>query len=408
VNRAILHVDMDAFYASVEQRDDPRLAGLPVVVGGRGARGVVAAASYEARRHGLRSAMPMRRALELCPEAIVVPPRMRRYREVSRQVFAIFHDYTPVVEGLSLDEAFLDVTASLQLHGTPESIAARIKSRIHDELGLTASIGVATNRLVAKIASDIDKPDGLTLVPPERVQEVLDPLPVSRLPGLGRLKGEAVRAAGITTLGQLRRADDRTLWPLFGARSQLMRSRAAGIDDRPISPEREELSISAEETFDTDLQDPAQLHALLLDLADRATARLRRTGLAAGVVSVKIRRADFRTFSRQLPLRPPGADSGVISRTAQGLLAAWLREHPGAALRLVGIGLSDLGKSAQLDLISGLDSTPAAPIDPVVDRIRERFGDRAIFRAGTGASADGGERHKSLELPVRHRPRQPS
>jgi DNA polymerase IV len=408
VNRAILHVDMDAFYASVEQRDDPRLAGLPVLVGGRGARGVVAAASYEARRHGPRSAMPMRRALELCPDAIVVAPRIRRYREVSRQVFAIFHDYTPLVEGLSLDEAFLDVTASLQLHGPPESIAALIKSRIHDELGLTASIGVAANRLVAKIASDLDKPDGLTLVPPERVHEVLDPLPVSRLPGLGRLKGEAVRAAGIATLGQLRCADDRTLWPLFGARSQLMRSRAAGLDDRPISPEREELSISAEETFETDLREPARLHAQLLALADRATARLRRAGLDAGLVSVKIRRADFRTFSRQLPLRPPGTGSGVINRAAQGLLTAWLRDHPGAAIRLLGISLSDLGKSAQIDLVSALESTPTAPIDPVVDQIRERFGDRAIFRAGSGVPADGGERHKSLELSVRHRPRQPS
>jgi DNA polymerase-4 len=399
---------MDAFYASVEQRDDPRLVGLPVLVGGRGARGVVAAASYEARRYGARSAMPMRRALELCPEAIVVPPRMRRYREVSRQVFAIFHDYTPVVEGLSLDEAFLDITASLQLHGTPESIAARIKSRIHQETGLTASIGVATNRLVAKIASDLDKPDGLTLVPLERIQEVLDPLPVSRLPGLGRLKGEAVRAAGITTLGQLRQAEDRILWPLFGARSQLMRSRAAGIDDRAISPEREELSISTEETFDTDQRDPARLYALLLGLADRASARLRRTGLEAGVVSVKIRQGDFRTFSRQLPLRPPCADTGIIGRAAQGLLGVWLREHPGAALRLVGISLSGLGKSAQIDLVSALESAPAAPIDPVVDQIRERFGDRAIFRAGTHASTDGGERRTSLELPVRHRPRQPS
>jgi DNA polymerase-4 len=352
--------------------------------------------------------MPMRRALELCPDAIVVAPRMRRYREVSRQVFAIFHDYTPVVEGLSLDEAFLDVTASLQLHGPPESIAARIKSRIREETGLTASIGVATNRLVAKIASDLDKPDGLTLVPPERVHEILDPLPVSRLPGLGRLKGEAVRAAGITTLGQLRHADNRALWPLFGNRSQFLRSRAAGIDDRPIVPQREELSISAEETYDTDLSDPARLHAKLLALADRATTRLRRSGLDAGLVSVKIRRADFQTFSRQLPLKPPGTDSGVIIRAAQGLLSAWLRDHPGAAIRLLGVGLSHLGKSAQIDLVSALESTPAAPIDPVVDQIRERFGDRAIFRAGSSLSADGGERHKSLELSVRPRPRQPS
>jgi DNA polymerase-4 len=396
---------MDAFYASVEQRDDPRLAGRPVLVGGRGARGVVAAASYEARRHGPRSAMPMRRALQLCPDAIVLPPRISRYREVSQQVFAIFRDYTPVVEGLSLDEAFLDVTASQRLHGAPESIAARIKSRIRGELGLTASIGVAPNRLVAKIASDLDKPDGLTIVTPERIHAVLDPLPVSRLPGLGRLKGEAVRAAGIATLGELRRADDRQLWPLFGNGAQRMRDRAAGVDDRPVSPDREEQSISAEETFDSDLRDPDRLHAQLLRLADRASARLRRAGLEAGRVSVKIRRGDFRTFSRQAPMRPAGADSAAIGRTAADLLETWLQDNPGAALRLLGVGLSDLGRTAQMDLVSAVETDPAAPIDPVVDQIRERFGEKAIFRARTGISADGGEHAASLELPVRPRRR---
>lgn len=396
---------MDAFFASVEQRDDPRLAGRPVLVGGGGARGVVAAASYEARRHGPRSAMPMHRALALCPEAIVVPPRMKRYREVSRQVFAILGDYTPVVEGLSLDEAFLDVTASLRLHGTPPDIASRIKSRIRDQLGLTASIGVAPNRLVAKIASDLDKPDGLTVVTPDRIHAVLDPLPVSRLPGLGRLKGEAVRAAGIATLGELRHAEDRLLWPLFGNGSQRMRERASGIDDRPIVPDREELSISAEETFDTDLRDAALLNAHLLRLADRASARLRRAGLAAGLVTLKIRRADFRTFTRQQPLRPAGTDSGQIGRSAQALLAAWRRDQPAAAVRLLGVGLSDLGRSDQMDLVSALEAAPPAPIDPVMDQIRERFGERAIFRAVAGGSADGGERATSLESPVRQRPR---
>ncbi|HEY0767238.1 MAG TPA: DNA polymerase IV, partial [Steroidobacteraceae bacterium] len=216
MTRAVLHVDMDAFYASVEQRDDPALAGKPLVVGWDGARGVVAAASYEVRRFGVHSAMPMRTALKLCPQAVCVRPRMRRYQEVSRVVFGVFHEVTPLVQGLSLDEAFLDVTASQELLGGAVDIARRIKRRIRELTGLSASVGVAPNKLVAKIASDLGKPDGLTVVAPERVREVLDPLSVRRLPGLGRKTGARVEAVGIATLGELRSAPDAVLWPLFG------------------------------------------------------------------------------------------------------------------------------------------------------------------------------------------------
>src|SRR5579871_6042109 len=216
MNRAVLHVDMDAFYASVEQRDDPSTAGKPVIVGGLGGRGVVAAASYEVRRFGVRSAMPMSTALRLCPHAICIRPRMARYQQVSAQVFDVFHEVTPLVQGLSLDEAFLDVTDSVALMGDPASIARRIKMRIRELTGLTASVGVAPNKLVAKIASDLDKPDGLTVVPEGRIQEVLDPLSVRRLPGLGRKMGERVEATGIRTFAQLRKAGDAVLWPLFG------------------------------------------------------------------------------------------------------------------------------------------------------------------------------------------------
>src|SRR5215470_18928836 len=223
MTRAVLHVDMDAFYASVEQHDDPRLAGQPLIVGWDGGRGVVAAASYEVRRFGVHSAMPMRTALRLCPHAVCVRPRMQRYQEVSAVVFGVFREVTPLVQGLSLDEAFLDVTASQHLPGGAVEIARHVKRRIAELTGLTASVGVAPNKLVAKIASDLMKPDGLTVVEPERVHAVLDPLSVRRLPGLGRKTGAKVEAAGIATLGELRSAPDAVLWPLFGRYTALMR-----------------------------------------------------------------------------------------------------------------------------------------------------------------------------------------
>src|SRR3954468_5187626 len=253
MRRAVLHVDMDAFYASVEQRDNPETAGKPLIVGGTNGRGVVAAASYEVRKYGVHSAMPMSTALRLCPHAICVRPRMDRYKEVSSQVFAIFHEVTPLVQGLSLDEAFLDVTESAALFGDAVAIARRIKQRVLETTRLTASVGVAPNKLVAKIASDLDKPDGLTVVEPERIHAVLDPLPVRRLPGLGRKTGAKVETRGIQTFAQLRAAPDSVLWPLFGRYVQRIRDRAAGIDDRPVEPDREEKSISAEDTFERDV-----------------------------------------------------------------------------------------------------------------------------------------------------------
>src|SRR5262245_56620079 len=215
-DRSILHVDMDAFYASIEQRDEPRIKGKPVIVGGTQGRGVVAAASYEVRKFGVHSAMPMTTALRLCPHAVCVQPRMQVYKDVSNQVFKSFHEITPLVEGLSLDEAFLDVTASLPLMGDAVSIARSIKNRIHETTRVTASVGVAPNKLVAKIASDMKKPDGLTVVTPENVRDSLGALSVRRLPGLGRKTGAQVEEAGIQTLAELRSASDAVLWPIFG------------------------------------------------------------------------------------------------------------------------------------------------------------------------------------------------
>jgi DNA polymerase-4 len=393
--RAILHVDMDAFYASVEQRDRPELRGQPVIVGGTSNRGVVAAASYEVRKFGVRSAMPIREALRRCPHAICVRPRMNVYREVSHQVFAVFHEYTPIVEGLSLDEAFLDVTASLALKGDAVSIARGIKQKIRAETGLTASVGVAPNKLVAKIGSDLNKPDGLTVVDASNLRATLDPLSVRRLPGLGRKLGERVEAAGITRVAQLRSAPDSLLWPIFGRDSQRMRDRAAGVDDRPVMSEWDEKSISAEETFSTDLADAARMQAEVMRLADRAGTRMRAQNLATGCVQVKIRRADFTTFTRQKRFEPSTTDSRTIAKVAAELLAAWLREQPRARVRLLGVGVNHLHAADQLDLFASpaaaAAGTSATALDTAVDQIRERFGNLAVRRGSALPEARGEE-----------------
>src|SRR3954464_2369350 len=385
--RAILHVDMDAFYASVEQRDRPELRGQPVIVGGTSNRGVVAAASYEVRKFGVRSAMPIREALRRCPHAICVKPRMAVYRDVSHEVFAVFHEYTPVVEGLSLDEAFLDVTASLALKGDPVHIARGIKERIRAVTQLGASVGVAPNKLIAKIASDLDKPDGLTVVTPENQRATLDPLSVRRLPGLGRRLGERVEGAGLKTLGELRVATDAVLWPIFGRDSQRMRERASGIDERPVMSDWDEKSISAEETFFTDLADPARMQAEVARLADRAGARMRAQNLATGCVQVKIRRADFTTFTRQKRFEPSTTDSRTIAKVAGELLAAWVAEQPRSTVRLLGVGVNHLHAADQLDLFAAPAATAggvsATALDLTVDQIRERFGNLALRRGSS-------------------------
>jgi DNA polymerase-4 len=381
MTRAVLHVDMDAFYASVEQHDDPSLAGKPLVVGWDGGRGVVAAASYEVRRYGVHSAMPMRTALRLCPQAICVRPRMQRYQEVSRIVFGVFREVTPLVQGLSLDEAFLDVTASQALLGSAVDIAHRTKQRIRALTGLTASVGVAPNKLVAKIASDLMKPDGLTVIEPERVREVLDPLSVRRLPGLGRKTGAKVEAAGIHTLGELRSAPDAVLWPLFGRYTPWVRERASGIDERPVLPEVEEKSLSAEDTFEHDIADPRALHRQLARLADLAASRLRARELVAGCIGVKIRRDDFSTFTRQRAVTPPTAEARAVAGVAAELLGRWLAGNPGAKLRLLGVVLTELTPSSQLGLFE--EGRRAGRLDAALDEARARFGSQALRRGNT-------------------------
>jgi DNA polymerase IV len=378
--RAILHIDMDAFYASVEEQDRPELKGKPLIVGGTSGRGVVAAASYAVRRFGVRSAMPMREALRRCPEAICVAPRMARYKEVSDLVFSIFHEFTPLVEGLSLDEAFLDVTSSQQLLGNAESMGREIRRRIQGRTGLTASVGIAPNKLLAKIASDLNKPDGMCLIDADNTREILDALPVEKLFGIGPRTLPAVHAAGIRTFGELRRADDDALRRVFGKHGQAMRERAAGLDDRPVVPDREEKSISAEETYSADIRGSALLNVEILRLADRAASRLRAQGLAASKVSVKIRRGDFTTFTRQRALGCATQDTSVLSAVARTLLGEWLATQPNVPIRLLGVGVSALHMMRQADLFSGI-AAQGSRLDAAVDGIRERFGRNMLTRA---------------------------
>jgi DNA polymerase-4 len=381
--RWILHVDMDAFYASVEQRDDPALRGKPVIVGGTGGRGVVAAASYEVRKFGVHSAMPVREALRRCPQAICVPPRISHYADESRSIFAVFHEFTPLVQGLSLDEAFLDVTGSIAAFGPAEEIAREIKRRIRERTELTASVGVAPNKLVAKIASDLRKPDGLVIVLPDEIEALLDPLPIRRLFGLGARTAPRVEALGIHTLGELRRASPARLRPVFGRYAERVIERAAGIDERPVTPDVEEKQISTEETFETDVTDHARLAAEIVRLADRTCGRLRANELAAGCVTVKIRRGDFTTFTRQRHFEPPTQETRVITAIALDLLHAWLDEQPRAALRLLGVGVSELKPALQMDLFTAVETGRNRQLDAAVDRIREKFGKVALKPASS-------------------------
>ena len=381
--RSILHVDMDAFYASVEQRDDPSLRGLPVVVGGGANRGVVAAASYESRVFGIRSAMPMAEAIRRCPDLVRVRPRMSLYKDVSREIFSVFREYTPIVEGLSLDEAFLDVTSVRRLFGNGGEIALAIKRRIRERTSLTASVGVAQNKLVAKIASDLEKPDGLVVIGPGDVQVRLDPLSVSVIPGVGRKTRSALHKVGILTIGDLRSAADGLLEPIFGRFTQKTRDRAAGIDDRPVLPSRAEKSISSEETYDTDLAERGDMERQLLRLAERTAGRLRKANLAAGTVQVKIRQADFQTFTRQKALHPPGYATDQVFELARELLTAWLARNPGARVRLLGVGCSGLAPAEQGDLFAGDTRSDSGVVDRTVDEIRDRFGAASLTRART-------------------------
>jgi len=382
-SRTILHVDMDSFYAAIEQRDHPEYRGKPVIVGGQGPRGVVATASYEARRFGVHSALPGSLARERCPQGIFVAPRMRVYAAESQRIFSIFRQYTPLVEPLSLDEAFLDVTGSRMLFGDGLAIARSIKEQVHHELGLCVSVGIATNKFLAKIASDLDKPDGLVQVPEGEERDFLADLPISRLWGLGPKSQEKLENLGLFRIQQLQDLDLDRCVQIFGENmGRHFHELAHGRDCRPVSTGGAAKSISHETTFGVDIPPGPKTDGILLEFSEAVGLRLRRKGLRGQVVRLKVRFPPFETHSRQRRMQTPTADDLEIYRTASELLRA---ANPEARhLRLIGVGVSDLvpeGTWRQTDLFAGPDPRARRALD-AMDRIRERHGGK-IIRHGT-------------------------
>jgi DNA polymerase-4 len=386
--RTILHVDLDAFFAAVEQRDNPELRGKPVVVGGRSAndRGVVATASYEARKFGIHSAMPLRTAGRLCPDAIFVPGHHSRYQEVSRQVLEILRRFTPQVEAISIDEAWLDVTGSKALFGDGEVIARAIKEAVRDEVQLTISVGVASTKLVAKIASDLRKPDGLVVVPPGEEAAFLEPLPISRLWGVGAKTAAALADYGVRTIGDLQRLERQHLIRRLGPHGSTLVDRALGRDPEAVYDGDPAKSIGHEMTFEHDSNDPEVIERALLAMADGVAARLRVAGYKASTVEVKIRDSGFNTTIRQRTLAEPTDLTDPIWRVAVELGRPLYR---GKTIRLVGVTASNLDQGEQLLLFEADDPKQRAVVT-AADAVRRRWGERAVTRArliGTRAGA---------------------
>ena len=371
---------MDAFYASVEQRDNPELLGQPIVVGGRSQeRGVVAAASYEARQYGIRSAMPSSTAERLCPDLIFVPMRMSYYVEVSNQIREIFDRYTPLVEPLSIDEAFLDVSGSARLWGDATTIAKRIKREILDELHLTASVGIAPNKFVAKIASDLQKPDGFVRVDPP-LDLFLDPLPINRLWGIGRVTEQKLKSAGIFTIRNFRRTNPEFLRQFVGNSTEHLLQLARGEDPRKVEPYRESVSISTETTFSVDVEDFDYLENTMLGLTDKIVARLRTKKLRARTVGIKLRDSNFKTLSRNLTLPDATDVTQVIWKSVQKLLRKTLDGQ--FKIRLIGVQISSLESAADNNqsLLDFNDVERQKKIDGVMDDVNRKFGAGALHR----------------------------
>ncbi len=380
--RAILHVDMDAFFASVEQRDHPEFRGKPLLVGGDGPRGVVAAASYEARVFGCHSAQPMAIAKRRCPHAIIVSGRHGDYKAVSRQVFAILERFSPVIQPVSIDEAYLDVTGSTKLFGPPADIAREIRRLVKQEVNLACSVGVAPNKFLAKLASDMDKPDGLFVIEPGKAQAILDPLPVTHLPGVGPAAAKSLARMGIRTVRDLRAMPAENLAARMGEFGSHLFRLAQGIDERPVRVDREAKSISHEHTFATDLDDPGEVRALIARQAQDVAARLRHHGRYARTITVKIRFGDFETVTRSTTLDQQTDETSVIHDAARSLFDAWARAF--RPVRLIGVGLSLLTDApAQAGLFDAHDSTRSRAVDRAADAIADRFGRGAITRASS-------------------------
>jgi DNA polymerase-4 len=373
---------MDAFYASVEQLDNPELKGKPVIVGGSAKqRGVVAAASYEVRKYGVHSAMPTAQAMRLCPHAILLPVRMARYAEISKQIHKIFYDYTPEIEPISLDEAFLDVTGSIQLFGSAERIGKEIKARIKQELGLTASVGLAPNKFLAKLASDMEKPDGFVVITEQNKQHILDPLPVSRIWGIGKVTTQLFNSKGIHTIEQLRKTPLSVLKNILGNQAEEVLKLAQGIDDREVESAREAKSISAEETFADDIIDEETLLNVLFHQVEQVSHRLRADGLEGKTITLKIRYKDFTTITRSHTMSEFTNTTKLLQEIATVVFEEWYKKSA-AKIRLLGFGVSNLhaeGSGQQL-LFSDPNNKKQKTIDAIFDKIRGKYGDDALTR----------------------------
>jgi DNA polymerase-4 len=379
----ILHVDLDAFYASVEQRDNPELRGQPVLVGSPSRRGVVTAASYEARVFGCRSAMPMGAALRLCPHAIIARPRFSAYVEASQRFRHVLDRFTPLVEQISIDEAFLDVSGTERLHGPVEKVARAIKDQVKQELQLVASVGAAAVKFVAKVASDLGKPDGLVIVPPDETEQFLAPLPVERLLGVGQKTALALRAIGLTTLGQVSQYPAAALAARIGAlHAESLLAFARGQDARRVDPDREHVSVGHEETFEHDLVDGPELRRHVTAQAERVAERLRKSGQQGGVIVLKLKDPAFKVRTRRRTLDAATSDGRVIAQVALELLTAADVRAPG--VRLSGVSATALVDADERPRQLTLDEPRrqrGERLGAALDKIRDRFGDTAVARA---------------------------
>ncbi|MDA3799773.1 MAG: DNA polymerase IV [Kiritimatiellae bacterium] len=383
MTKQFLHIDMDAFFASVEQLDNPSLKGKPVIVGGSNpdTRGVVAAASYEARKYGVHSAMPLAQAKRLCRDAIFVPVRMSRYVEISKAVFEIFYSYTPMIEKISIDEAFLEVSGAITLFGSPIEIAQKIRNDVFQKIGITCSAGVAQKKYLAKIASDMDKPNGLTVVP-EYVVEFLKPMPVSALWGVGKVTGEALRVRGLKTIGDIQNVSPDVLKSALGEHSAThLKNLAFGIDDRSINTHHVEKSISNEITYDRDVFEKREILDALYELVNKVGGRLRKTENYALTVQVKLRWSDFKTITRQKTFKTPVCDDFTLRGAAHEIFE---KIDIISGVRLIGFGVSKLTDNptpSQLNLFDVEDKTikKRERLSRTVDKVREKFGNKSIL-----------------------------
>jgi len=379
----ILHVDMDAFYASVEQLDNPRLKGRCVIVGGTGGRGVVSAASYEARAFGVRSAMPIFQARQRCPQGVFIQPRMDRYREVSAEVMAVLQEFSPLVEQVSIDEAFMDLSGTERLHGPPDEVGRTLKKQILESVRLTCSVGVAPNRFLAKIASDYKKPDGLTVIHPDQVADFIDRLPIGKVPGIGPKTQPKVAEFGIRFLGDIRKFPEPTLASIFGSYGRRLLELSRGIDPTPVTPDSPAKSVSSECTLEEDTREKSALTRCLLEQAEEVAAGLRKEGVKARTVVLKIKHADFKLCTRRTTFASPTQSSKELYRHALRLLEEYRITQK---IRLIGLGATGFVPAdapRQQELFAGEKRSRDGweKMDRTVETIKSKFGDKVIQRA---------------------------